>query len=391
MAQEQTQKLSGKEVRVLLISSDRDIFTEGSGVRRRIEHYGSYFKELHVIVYTLVSHGFTETVEIAENVWAYPTNSSSRFKYPFDAYKMFKRQMVFQGRSHCHVVSTQDPFESGLAGALIKRKYEIALHVQIHTDIFDSYFTRNSWLNKVRRIIAWYVLDNVHCVRVVSERIKEKLLKRYPELKEHVQVLPIHTDTQQIADTEPTRDLHEIYPQYKFIVFMASRLTEEKDYPTALEAIAKARMQYSFIGLIIAGEGKQRKSLERQAEKLGISGAVQFVGWHNDLVSYYKTANVFLLTSRYEGYGRTLLEAAAAQVPIISTDVGLAGSVFKNEEHALICAQGDSDCLATNIIRVLKDRPLRRKLAINAAPLAQAETYEEYLDRFCEGIMSCLQ
>ena len=56
-----------------------------------------------------------------------------------------------------------------------------------------------------------------------------------------------------------------------------------------------------------------------------------FEGWQENLISYYKTANLFLLSSNYEGYGMTLLEAAAAGCPIISTDVGIAGELLAPE------------------------------------------------------------
>jgi 1,2-diacylglycerol 3-alpha-glucosyltransferase len=78
--------------------------------------------------------------------------------------------------------------------------------------------------------------------------------------------------------------------------------------------------------LIIVGSGPRLASLRALATKLGISGSVAFESWVDQptIASYYKTADLFLNTSLFEGYGMTLVEARAAGCPIVSTDVGVA-------------------------------------------------------------------
>lgn len=108
---------------------------------------------------------------------------------------------------------------------------------------------------------------------------------------------------------------------------MASRLTREKNIELALRAFALARKSVLEAGLVVVGDGDEKKRLLNVVRSLGISKAVIFEPWTDDLASYYKTADVFLNTSLYEGYGRTLVEARTAGIPVISTDVGVAYEV----------------------------------------------------------------
>ena len=75
------------------------------------------------------------------------------------------------------------------------------------------------------------------------------------------------------------------------------------------------------------------------------------------------SANVFLLTSEYEGYGMTLAQAGIAGCPVVTTDVGAAGSVLRNDENALICPVGDTTCVSGKIIRIIHDHSLGTKLS----------------------------
>ena len=76
--------------------------------------------------------------------------------------------------------------------------------------------------------------------------------------------------------------------------------------------------------LLIVGSGPEEGSLKCKVESLKLVEQIKFEPWSNDLPSYYKTADLFLLTSFYEGYGMTLVEANACGCPIVATDVGVA-------------------------------------------------------------------
>jgi len=108
---------------------------------------------------------------------------------------------------------------------------------------------------------------------------------------------------------------------------MASRLTKEKNIGLAIKAMKEVVKVNPGVGLVIVGSGPEEDKLKQKTRESEIEKKVIFEPWTNDLPSYYKTCDLFLLTSWYEGYGMTLVEAKATGCKIISTDVGVAREI----------------------------------------------------------------
>jgi len=148
-------------------------------------------------------------------------------------------------------------------------------------------------------------------------------------------------------------DLRKEYPKFHFVVFMNSRLEREKNIALALSSLKIALKTNPRIGLIIAGSGRQKESLEKQAITLGLTDNVIFLGWQENVSSLYRSADLYLHTSQYEGYGMTLVEAALEHCPILSTPVGIIEDVF-NTSNVLLCVQSDAKCFGKQILYATK-------------------------------------
>jgi len=303
---------------VLMISTDRKIFEDGSMVRSRMLEYGKLFDELHIIVFSKERN----KTKISDNIFIYSTNSMSKFFYIINAVKIGKK--IVKTSPNNFIITTQDPFETGISGWLIAKKFKIKLQLQIHTDFLSRYFVQKSLLNRLRVVVAKFLLPKTNCIRVVSKRIADTLKTIVDDSK--IQILPIFIDIEKIKNVSIKVDLRKKYPQFDFIILMSSRLEKEKNISLAIFIMKEIIKEYPKTGLIIVGEGRERKSLKSQISSLKLDGNVIFDGWQNKdvLFSYYKTADLFLLTSDYEGYGMTIIEALAAGLPVISTDVGVA-------------------------------------------------------------------
>lgn len=301
-------------MRVLSIGSDRKLWEPGSEVAERVVAYGAATDELAVIVLTRQSLGHARR-SLSPQVTLYPTNSRTRWLYWWDAWRLGRRLGRFD------VVTAQDPFESGLAAWLVACG-QAKLQLQLHTDVLSPYFWRESLLNKIRVCLALWLVPRADGIRVVSQRIKDSLVARLDIAPDKITVLPVFVDIEKWRAAPVTVDLHQKYRQFKKIILMASRLTREKNILLALDALRA--LGRSEVGLIIVGAGPEERALKAEAARLGLARQVMFEMWTDNLASYYKTADVFLNTSWYEGYGRTLVEATAAGCPVISTDVGVA-------------------------------------------------------------------
>ncbi len=150
-------------------------------------------------------------------------------------------------------------------------------------------------------------------------------------------------------------------PEEGFHVGCVARLSPEKDHATLLEAFARLRARRASAHLTLVGDGPLRGALERDAARLGIAGAVTFAGMRSDVPALLPAFDVFALASRTEGISLTLLEAAAAGVPLVATRVGGNAEVLGGGEAGLLVPAGAPDALAA-ALEAVAARPDRAEL-----------------------------
>ena len=311
-------------MRVLAIGSDRSVCEKGSASAKRQIAYGERLGELDIIVFSLRSHSCAPTT-LSGHVRVHPTNSSSRFFYLFDAYRVARRL------AKPDVVTAQDPFEAGLVTLLVAGAFGARLHVQIHTDFLSPAFVRGSLLNRVRRFIARIVLPRADGIRTVSERIADSLRSTNYVLRTKPTVLPIFVDTTQFAGLQRLK-----HPCFKISLLVMSRLEEEKGIAEVVRALKSVRDAGHDAGLTILGDGSLKSVLQSEVRSLGLERFVDFKGFQKDVRPFLAEADIVLSSSAYEGYGLSIVTALAAGVPVLSTDVGIAreaGAIITPKEE----------------------------------------------------------
>ncbi|HVT75322.1 MAG TPA: glycosyltransferase [Candidatus Paceibacterota bacterium] len=357
--------------KVLMISSDEKVLQDGSPAQARMKEYGALFDELYIIVRALKNEKLpTGKVAIAPNTFAYPTASEGALSYAGDIVRIGNAIIADTRLSpKDSVITTQDPFVTGTAALKLSRETDLPLHVQIHTDMHSLYF-KKGFLNRLRIVMSGRVLRAAKAIRTVSERTRSGLSE---SLRAKASVLPVFVDLDEIRNAPIAADLRKKYPQWDKIAFMASRITTEKDMPTAIRAFAETLKVYPKAGLVIGGAGSELGSLKALVSKLGVGQSVGFEPWadHDTLVSYMKTCDAFMLSSLYEGYGMTLLEAHAAGATIVSTDVGMAPLLAGDT-----CRPGDVRAFADLISKAFSGI-LRNRAYIYPYP-SRAAYLEEY-------------
>jgi len=105
---------------------------------------------------------------------------------------------------------------------------------------------------------------------------------------------------------------------------------------------------------------------------LKLTDKVIFLDDRPDARGLMRSAQAFIQASAYEGYGRTLIEAALARVPIITTDVGIVGEVFKGYEDVLAVPVADPTALSLSIVGFIEDNRVRQEFPIRAEAAARA-------------------
>jgi glycosyltransferase involved in cell wall biosynthesis len=146
---------------------------------------------------------------------------------------------------------------------------------------------------------------------------------------------------------------------------LAGRLTAQKAVSVALDALARI----PDVSLLVVGDGPDLAALGRESADRGLEGRVRFLGGRSrsEVVSLFYAADAALLSSSWENFPHTVVEALAAGTPVISTAVGGVPEVVRDGENGLLVPAGDPEALAGAIERFLGDDRLSSRLRAAAA------------------------
>ncbi len=155
------------------------------------------------------------------------------------------------------------------------------------------------------------------------------------------------------------------------LVLAVGRLVQPKGHVHFVEAAAQVLKSIPDVKFIIAGEGPLRKEIQRAIDKLGVSDNVLLLGNRTDISALLEACDVFVLSSLYEGLSMALLEAMAAGVPVVSTEIAGVADLIEGGVTGLLAPPGDSNALAEALCTVLADNELRTRLALNGKTLVE--------------------
>ena len=149
-------------------------------------------------------------------------------------------------------------------------------------------------------------------------------------------------------------------------IVAAGRLADAKNYPLLIEAMAIVRERVDS-RLVILGQGDRESALRALVSARGLDDVVEFAGFQSNPWKFIARAAVFVLTSRYEGFGNVLIEAAACGVPLVATASPGTRDIVRHEVDGILVEEHSPQHVADALVRVLTDAPLQVRLRANAA------------------------
>lgn len=149
------------------------------------------------------------------------------------------------------------------------------------------------------------------------------------------------------------------------ILMTAGRLHRQKGYDVLLQALSVVRKSFSGVKLLILGEGEEEKSLKKLAHSLELNERVLFLGLRSDVDRLLQCSELFVLSSRWEGFPNVLLEAMAAGKPVVATAVGGVQELVVDQVTGMLVPPQDEAALAGAITLLLSDK--KRALAMGTA------------------------
>jgi glycosyltransferase involved in cell wall biosynthesis len=183
----------------------------------------------------------------------------------------------------------------------------------------------------------------------------------------------VHPDRVSVLPN-PAPDLPELRPREELkaelgvngaTIAFAGRLTAQKSLDRALAAVAAA----DGVSFVVAGEGPDLPALEAKARELGIDGRVRFLGAQprQRVVELFRAADATILSSSWENFPHTVVEALAVGTPVLAMEAGGVAEVVHDGVNGLLVPAGDTEALASAVRRYFADEALRERLRARAA------------------------
>ncbi len=190
------------------------------------------------------------------------------------------------------------------------------------------------WLDRwTNRFVTWNVC--------VSEGVRRFAMTQGKLAEGKLCVIPNGVDAERFADATPS-DLGPLgIPSGAWTLVTVGRLTPQKGHDDLLRAVAPLLAETPRMHLLIVGEGPERAALTQLVTDLGVSQQVHLAGWQPDVPGILRSCQAFVLPSRWEGMPNALLEALAAGLRCIATDVEGVREILKEGETGEIVTPGD--------------------------------------------------
>lgn len=334
--------------KILIISIDKGLLggDQLGDVIERHKKYGEFCDKIDIIV--LSKKGFHE-YKISDKVNSYPTNSSSKLKYCYDAYQLGKK--LFKENNY-DLIITQTPFIDGLAGWRLKNKFKAKLLVHFHGDFWNNEeWLKEKPINYFLLLLSKVITKKADAIRVMSNGQKDKITKVGIDSKK-VRVISTPVDLTKYLGIEFKNELKN--------VLHIGRDDLVKDYETLVKSFKLVKDQISDVNFIQAGADSEIKKemAKNNFSDIDLKGRLK----HNELTDLYNNINILVLSSTSESFGKVLVEANAAGKPVVSTATTGAKEIIEDGKNGFLVPIGNYQKLAEKIIWLLENPEEAKKI-----------------------------
>lgn len=249
---------------------------------------------------------------------------------------------------------------------ILKNQPDIILSFLTHTNIIS--LIHHIFNNRIPLIISERAdpKERSLMIRIITKYLYQfadvlvcqgsKVTKFFPKKMQHkIKIIPNPIDKNSIVSEVPTK-------RRKAIVGIG-RLFPQKNFSLLIESFYKIKDEFPEYVLEIYGEGYLREELQEKINRLKLNNRVFLMGKKRNVMKFVYDAELFVLSSDFEGFPNALIEAMANGLPVISTDfsTGIARELINNE-NGIVVPVGDKEKMAKAISTILTDRKLREKM-----------------------------
>ncbi len=360
--------------RVLFISQDTSLLNPETQSLDGFLNLSDMFDEVHIV---LLREGIAPkdpVLRVAHNVWLYTASSRSWLFTPRAAIKLIHEQLVFAAGFRPDLIVARDPFESAIVARNIARSFERPAQLHVLDDYTTADFIKKAPHNRWRRFIPRFTVKSFVSVRVATSSIERMLARRFtiPDLG----ILPRFHNYEAIMNAPKTIDLKEKYKPFIFFMLYIGKLNHESTLYRAIDA-ARFALRNPRVGMVVLGDGSAKAEFQKRAKILGIHEQIVFESKVTNIIPYLKSANLLLVTDTDGDSDEAVLQAAAANLPIIMSRTPKREDIFEHGVSAYLCEETDVQAFTDRISDLLNNVGLRKIFTQNAQGIMSSKFHQD--------------
>jgi L-malate glycosyltransferase len=233
----------------------------------------------------------------------------------------------------------------------------------VHNVIFSPIKGKYNFLGWLRRTAIERLFSRTDRIIAVSDQVAHAVRQSTRVPKEQIVTIPNGVEPNEFRYDGNRWSLRRAlgFSTERLIAITVGRLNRQKGYPHLLEALASMPVLNRPLMLIV-GDGPDRPELELRVSAMGLGRDVQFLGHRRDVPALLAAADVFVLSSLWEGLPLALLEAMAAGLPSVVTAVGGNPDVVEDGTSGLLVPAGDGKAFSNALSRLLENSSQRERM-----------------------------
>ncbi len=237
-----------------------------------------------------------------------------------------------------------------------------------HLNINYTFKEQNYFYRFLFPILVYLTYRFADLIIAVSIGVKDSIISKYRFLEKKVKVIYNPIDVEEILNKKCEKIDHPWFNQNKIpIIISAGRLNPQKDFQTLLKAFSIVREKRKVF-LVILGDGEERENLIKLAKNLGIYEYLWMPGFVDNPYKYISKSNLFILSSKSEGFANVIVEALACGTRVISTDCESGPrEILKDGKYGKLVNVGDYKKLAEEILIELDNNVYDKNILIERA------------------------